>query len=176
MEFKKYPHNPPHLFIDGAVYFITGGTLERRHILHDDAHKEIVREALGKWFSHFHWRLDAWIILSNHYHLIAKAKRAGDLPTIIARIHGGSATALNRLDGAPGRQVWWNYWDTCIRADRDFEYRLAYLYWNAVKHGAAVRPQDYPWCSFTCADCGEKDRQKFGKKPPAALEDNFDDF
>lgn len=71
MEFKKYPHNPPHLFIDGAIYFITGGILDKRLILHDDE---------------------------------------------------------NRLDGTPGRQVWWNYWDTCIRWDYDFETRLAYLY------------------------------------------------
>jgi len=91
-------------------------------------------------------------------------------------MHGGSATALNRLDGIPGRKVWWNYWDTCIRADRDFEYRLAYLYWNAVKHGVVSRPRDYPWSSFTRGGPEAKDRQKFGKKPPGELEDNFDDF
>ena len=118
MEFKKYPHNPPHLFIDGAIYFITGGILDKQHILCEDAHKEFVLAAMEKWFPNFEWQLDAWIILNNHYHLVAKAKLAKDMPTIMARMHGGSATPLNRLDHTPGRQVWWNYWDTCIRGDR----------------------------------------------------------
>ncbi len=176
MEFKKYPHNPPHLFIDGAIYFITGGILGKRHILRNDVRKEFVRLAMEKWFSHFEWRLDAWIILNNHYHLVAKARRAKDMPAIFMRIHGGSATLLNRLDSAPARQVWWNYWDTCIRGDRDFEYRLAYVYWNAVKHGVVAHPQDYWWSSFTRAIREKEDRCKFGEKPPEELKDNFDDF
>jgi len=75
MEFKKYPHNPPHLFIDGAIYFITGGTLDRRNILHTDGHKEILREAMDKWFSRFDWRLDAWIILRSLHACTAAAQR-----------------------------------------------------------------------------------------------------
>ncbi|MGH7595187.1 MAG: REP-associated tyrosine transposase [bacterium] len=178
MEFKKYPHNPPHLFIDGAIYFITGGVLDKRLILYDDEHKEIVRATMEKWFAHFQWHLDAWIILGNHYHLMAKAKLANDMPTIIGRMHGGSATLLNRLDGTPARQVWWNYWDTCIRGDYDFETRLAYIYWNAVKHGVVARPQDYLWSGFSRAGKQEDDQCKFGEKPPGNLElqDNFDDF
>ncbi len=72
MQLKKYPHNPPHLFVDGAFYFITGGILEKRHILNDDAGKEILRQALRKWFPQFGWELDSWIILSNHYDLMLK--------------------------------------------------------------------------------------------------------
>jgi hypothetical protein len=110
--------------------------------------------------------------------MMAKAKLAKDMPTIIGRMHGRSATLLNRLDGTPSRQVWWNYWDTRICGDYDFETRLAYIYWNAVKHGVVAQPQDYLWSSFTRTSRNEKDRLKFGEKLPDDLElkDNFDDF
>ena len=74
MQLKKYPHNPPHLFVDGAF--------------------------------------------------------------------------LDRKDGTPGRKVWWNYWDTCIRGDIDFEFRTSYIYWNALKHGVVEHPKDYKWSSL----------------------------
>ena len=174
MQLKKYPHNPPHLFVDGAFYFITGGIIEKRHLLKDEVGKDFLREAMRKWFPQFGWKLDAWIILSNHYHLMAKANLSKDMPTIINRLHGASATFFNRKDGTPGRKVWWNYWDTCIRGDIDFEFRMSYIYWNAVKHGVVEHPKDYKWSSFTQnVDC-----RSFGKKPPdnLKLKDNFDDF
>ena len=178
MEFKKYPHNPPHLFIDGAIYFITGAILDKRHILRDDAHKEIVRAAMDKWFAHFDWQLDAWIILSNHYHLVAKAKLAKNMPTIMARMHGGSATPLNRLDGAPGRQVWWNYWDTCIRAEADYLARFNYVHWNPVKHGIVTRPEEYAFSSYREFFAAQPQAlQRIGAAYPFSnVEDVPDDF
>ena len=174
MLLKKYPHNPPHLFIDGAFYFITGGIIEKHHLIKDQAGKYFLQEAMQKWFPQFRWQLDAWIILSNHYHLMVKANLSKDMPTIVNRIHGASATFLNRKDGTPGRKVWWNYWDTCIRGDIDFEFRMSYIYWNAVKHGVVEHPKDYKWSSFT----QNAHRRNFGEKPPdnLKLKDNFDDF
>jgi len=176
--FKTYPHNPPHLFIDGAVYFITGGILQKQHILQHDIHKQIVLDVVEKCFNHFGWQINAWIILSNHYHLMAKAKIAKDMPTIIARVHGASATQINRHDGTPGRDVWWNYWDTCIRAEHDFNLRLNYIYWNAVKHGIVNHPEDYIWSSFMTINQQENNRSGLGVKLPnnLLLPDNFDDF
>lgn len=178
MQFKKYRHNPPHLFIDGAFYFITGGILNKQYILGDGVRKKTVQQTMEKWFSYFDWQLHAWIILGNHYHLIAKAELAKDMPTIMIRMHSGSATLLNQLDGTPGRQVWWNYWDTCIRDENDCESRMAYIYWNAVKHGIVAEPNNYPWSSFTLSNQAKKNCKRFGKTPPDdfELKDNFDDF
>ena len=88
------------------------------------------------------------------------AKEAKDMPEIIRKIHGASATAINRVDSAPGRQVWWNYWDTCLRSDNDYAAHLAYIYWNAVKHGIVARPEDHRWSSFNRMK-GGKGRMNF---------------
>ncbi len=46
------------------------------------------------------------------------------------------------------RQVWWNYWDTCIRSEKDFNNRLGYIFWNPVKHGLVDNIGDYPFSSY----------------------------
>ena len=104
MSLKRYRHNPPHLFVDGAYYFITGGTLNKQLCLSSDKHKTALLQAIEKWYSHFDWQIIAWIVLSNHYHIVAKAALAKSMPAIIARVHGASSTSINRLDDTPGRQ------------------------------------------------------------------------
>jgi len=157
MQLKRYQHNPPHLFIDHAVYFITGATYNKRRLFHDDQRKETLLKGIQKWFAHYEWQLSAWIIFSNHYHLVAGASKAADMPAIIERLHGASATAVNRMDACPGRQVWWNYWDTCLRGGPHYEQRLAYIYWNAVKHNIVASPEQYRWSSFSRGEspCGQ---------------------
>ncbi len=148
MKFKRYLHNPPHLFIDHAVYFLTGATYNKEHLFDDDERKDIFLKAMHKWFQQFEWQINEWVVFSNHYHIVASANKAIDMPVIIQRIHGATATELNQLDSAPGRQVWWNYWDTCLSGGGDYENHLAYLYWNAVKHNVVERPEQYRWSSF----------------------------
>ena len=170
MTLKRYRHNPPHLFVDGAYYFITGATLNKQVFLSRDKHKTTLLQAIEKWYSHFDWQIIAWIVLSNHYHIVAKAALAKSMPAIIARVHGASSTSINRLDDIPGRRVWWNYWDTCIRGDSDYELRLAYIYWNAVKHKIVVAPNEYKWSSFTFSKSIPNLPKRF------ELDDNYDDF
>ena len=47
-----------------------------------------------------------------------------------------------------GRKVWWNYWDTCIRAEHDYCSRLRYVFWNPVKHGLVDSPEEYNFSNY----------------------------
>ena len=148
MQYKTYSHNPPHLFLDRTSYFITGGTHKKQAFWFDDERKHILLDAIKDWFSKYKWDIEAWIIFNNHYHLIVCRYRGEDLSPIIRRIHGRSATLLNRRDGCRQRKVWWNYWDRCIRNEKDFLAYLHYTLWNPVKHGFVSQPQDYGWSSY----------------------------
>jgi len=55
---------------------------------------------------------------------------------------------LNRHDGTRGRKVWYNYWDECIRDERDYYNRLNYIHVNPVKHGYVEDPEDYEFSSY----------------------------
>jgi REP element-mobilizing transposase RayT len=71
--YKTYLHNPPHYFVPNAMYIVTGTVLHHQHLLYDDKRKLIVLGILLERASHWKWELEAWAILENHYHFIARA-------------------------------------------------------------------------------------------------------
>ncbi|MFH0952955.1 MAG: hypothetical protein V1873_01355 [Verrucomicrobiota bacterium] len=94
------------------------------------------------------WELRAWALFSNHYHVIAKAPlQHGDVHSLVKHIHSDAAAALNRLDDAPGRQVWFQYWDKCLTFEKSYYPRLNYVLNNAVHHGLVPVADQYPFCS-----------------------------
>ena len=93
----------------------------------------------------------AWVVLHNHYHAIVQSpEEAGTLSKFIGSYHKYTARSWNEEEQLLGRKVWWNYWDTCIRSERDYYNRLRYVFWNPVKHGLAENPEDYQFSN--CRD------------------------
>jgi len=147
--YKIYPHNPPHLFRPCAIYMVTGATLRKRYLLDTGEKKQHFCETLFKRATILGWDLEAWAVLSNHYHFVAQApEEATTLKLLIQAVHSISSKYVNHLDGTPGRQVWYNYWDTCITYETSYLARLHYVHVNAVKHGVVARAEDYPFCSY----------------------------
>ena len=66
---------------------------------------------------------------------------------MLSVLHVKTAEWVNKLDAAPGRQVWFNFWDTKLTQQRSYLARLNYVHQNAVKHGLVPLACQYPWCS-----------------------------
>ncbi len=47
----------------------------------------------------------------------------------------------------PGRQVWYNFWETRLTYEKSYLTRLNYTHQNAVKHKLVGFANQYPWCS-----------------------------
>jgi putative transposase len=147
--YKTYLHNPPHYFVPNAMYIVTGAILYNKRLLTDDKRKALVLEILLERCTHWKWELEAWAILENHYHFIARSPEdALTLEILIRQIHSKSAVVLNKLDKTLGRKVWHNYWDTCITLETSYYARLHYVHLNPVKHGLVESAEDYPFCSY----------------------------
>lgn len=147
--FKVYPHNPPHYFVPNAMYMITGAILHNQNLLNEDKKKQLVLETLLERSKSLGWNLEAWSVLNNHYHVVAQAPADGNtLSKFIRQVHSITAIQLNDWDNTPGRQVWFNYWDTCRTYEKSYSARLHYVHMNPVKHGLVTDPMDYPYCSF----------------------------
>jgi putative transposase len=146
--YKVYPHNPPHYFVPDAMYMVTGAILHKQHLLSEEKRKEFVLQTLFERAELLGWNLEAWAILNNHYHFIAQAPEdATTLEKLIRQIHSITAIEFNRQDRASGRQVWHNYWDTCLTYEKSYLARLHYVHENPVKHGLVENASDYPYCS-----------------------------
>jgi putative transposase len=95
----------------------------------------------------YDWKLGAWAVFPNHYHFLGESKKDRNLKDFIREFHTKSAMEINQLDGARGRKVWFQYWESQITFHRSFLAGLNYVHQNAVRHRAAHSASAYPWCS-----------------------------
>ncbi|MCC2669150.1 MAG: hypothetical protein K0Q72_1621, partial [Armatimonadetes bacterium] len=149
--FTNHKHSPAHLFRPGATYFITAKTLDGAPILAPEYRREELLGSLEFAFEKRGWTLLAWVVLPNHYHTILKAPEAEavSLSSLLGAIHGYTSRRWNKEDRAPGRKVWYQYWDVCLTGLGAFYARLNYIHYHPIKHGLVADPSDYRYSSYT---------------------------
>ena len=148
--FKTAPYNPPHLFVADTLYMLTASIYEKANLLKSSDRKLGWCEAFQEAARIYQWQIVAWVVLHNHYHAIVHSpEHADNLPKFITSYHKFTAQKWNSEDGLNGRQVWWNYWDKCIRSEGDYYNRLRYVFYNPVKHGLVEKPEDYRFSNYS---------------------------
>ncbi len=131
-----------------GVYMVTAGTLDKARLFPGPERLLLLERQLLELAEHYHWQIEAWAVFGNHYHFVARGNPdSTNLGKVIRHLHANTARALNRLDGAEGRKVWHNFWDTKLTYERSYLARLNYVHQNAVKHGLVLVANQYPWCS-----------------------------
>ncbi|MBN8246096.1 MAG: transposase [Verrucomicrobia bacterium] len=146
-----WPHAPAHQLGVGGTFFVTASTYRKEHHFRSARRLAVLHRGLLTVARDFGWRLEAWSVFSNHYHFLGCP--ASDSPTghslsaMLGALHSKTAIWINRLDGTPGRKVWFNYRETRITFPRSHLARLSYTHQNPVKHGLVARASLYPWCS-----------------------------
>ena len=96
----------------------------------------------------FNWQLQAWAILANHYHFMARSPHnPANLPAFLSNLYVCTAKYVNTQDNMPNRRVWWQYWDSRITYQYSYLARLNYVNQNPVRHGIVQVATAYPWCS-----------------------------
>jgi len=147
--FKRAPHNPPHWFQANTIYMLTASIYQGKHLIHSSERKTVWRNSFFEAAKLNGWHIIAWVVLNNHYHaMVESPENLSSLSNFIASYHKFTARQWNNEENAPGRKVWWNYWDTCIRSEKDLYNRLQYIFWNPVKHGLTENAKDYSFSSY----------------------------
>ena len=149
---RHWPHAPPHRLSQGGVYFVTARSAEGRDLLGDAAMKDWFQETLFITAKEFGWTLEAWAILSNHYHLIGHSPNgpegAQSLRDMVRKLHSLTTKELNRRENQAGRtRLWQNFRETCLTHQRSYLARLHYVHQNAVHHKLVALGSDWKWCS-----------------------------
>ena len=149
--YKKYDHTPPHLFLSHAKYFITGSTYLKKHFLESKEAKIIAAHFMFKSFAHYGWEIEDWIILNNHYHLMANApENALTLSKVIKNFHRFSALKIKKTVSYKKvpEKIWYNYWDTCITYEGSYFARINYIWFNSVNHDYTDKAEKWEFGSF----------------------------
>jgi putative transposase len=175
--FYDYKHAPTHLFVPGSVYMLTAGTYNRERLLNTDEKKNNIIRYLNEITNKYDWQTIAWVVLDNHYHTLLRSPDS-DASIPISRLcklfHRKISMSVNRHDGIKGRQVMYNYWDTCITYERSYWARLNYINHNPVKHGYVDYAEDYPFSSYYLSN--KEQWEEYEEKYPWDLVKELDDF
>jgi len=146
-----WPHSPLHQLSIRGTYFVTASTYQKAHHFRGKTRLSVLQRGLLTVTRDFGWRLEAWAVFSNHYHFIghsaSDAPDAANLSDMLSMLHVKTAAWINKLEEAPGRQVWFNYRETRLTYERSYLARLNYVHQNPVKHGLVPVANQYPWCS-----------------------------
>ncbi len=148
MQTSTSPHRPPHIYADDTWYIITASTVNGARYLSTSEHLTFWAESLRALVTEFSITLRAWVALPNHYHVLLKPREGQSIAKFIGRLNGRTSRHANLLDHAEGRQVWYDYWDTCIRTEKDHWTRFNYIHQNPVKHGYARELADWEFSSY----------------------------
>jgi putative transposase len=150
MNSVPWPHAPTHQLSAAGTYLVTAGTYLKAHHFRGRERLEVLQRGLLKVLGEAGWQVEAWAIFSNHYHFVAhcpRAEAAPELSRVLGDLHAKTAGWVNRLEGAPGRKVWHNFWETRLTYQRSYLARLNYVHQNPVRHNLVLVANQYPWCS-----------------------------
>ena len=146
-----WPHAPTHQLSVRGTYFVTASTYLKAHHFRGADRLRVLHRGLLSVAQDYGWRFEAWAVFSNHYHFVAhsppEAPDAANLSDLLSVLHVKTAEWVNRLDRAPGRQVWFNFRETRLTYQKSYLARLNYVHQNAVKHRLVTVASQYPWCS-----------------------------
>jgi len=162
--------NYKRLFLNNHPYFITVVTHQRNPILIENI--DLLRDSFRYAKTKFDFKIEAIVILPDHFHLILELDNPKEYPKIIGvtksyfskncspkyyqhLLQSHSRTQQNY------KPVWQKrFYEHTIRDERDFKLRLDYIHFNPIKHGLVSNVADWEYSSFhKFVKLGEYDRE-----------------
>jgi putative transposase len=121
-----------------------------------------LRESFKLSHSKYNYKIEAIVILPEHFHMIITPKIAKDYPKIISHIKRSFLYGLDKdlknsakidlSNSKLKRQhsgIWQSrYHEHTIRDEKDFKIRFDYIHFNPVKHKLVSKVNDWEYSSF----------------------------
>ncbi len=140
------PRTPRYDVADG-VYHVMNRGAQRSDIVRDDDDRREWLRLLGRVARRCTWRVFAWALLDNHFHLYLRTPR----PNLSAGMHdfeSGCATLFNRRHERSGVLFEARFRSVAVEHEAHAWELSRYVDLNSVRAGKADDPADDPWCSY----------------------------
>ena len=138
---------PLRIAFPGATYHIMSRGDRRREIYRDDVDRRLFLDLLAREVRQQRWRLLAYCLMGNHYHLLLDTPESNLVPGM-RRLNGVYSQKFNRRHGQVGHVMQGRY--KSILVDREaYLLELArYIVLNPVRAGVVSAAQEWAWSSF----------------------------
>lgn len=140
---------PLRLEFPGAVYHLTARGDRRGDIFLDDTDRQTFLRLLEKEVRQQAWRLFAYCLMSNHYHLLVETPD-GNLVAGMRRLNGAYTQAFNRRHGRVGHVLQGRYKSIVVDRDAYLLELARYIVLNPVRANMVKRVEDWPMEQLSC--------------------------
>jgi putative transposase len=133
------PGIPQHLIVRGN---------NRSLMFRDDADRCIFHGFLERALAECACELHAYVLMSNHVHLLATGHLAGELSELMQRIGRKFARLVNLRWGRTGTLFEGRFRSSLVDSEAYLYTCMSYIELNPVRAGIVSHPRDFPWSSY----------------------------
>lgn len=138
---------PLRLEFPGATYHLTARGDRREAIFLDDIDRRAFLDLLAKEIRQQAWRLYAYCLMGNHYHLLLETPEA-NLVAGMRRLNGVYTQSFNRRHDRVGHVLQGRYKSIVVDKDAYLLELARYIVLNPVRANMVKRAEDWPWSSY----------------------------
>jgi REP element-mobilizing transposase RayT len=140
---------PLRVEFDGAVYHVMSRGIEGRSIVLDDEDRDGWLDTLARTAERFGWKLLAYCLLDNHFHLFVRTPACG-LAAGMRQLNGDYAGYFNRRHKRLGPLMQGRYKSVLVENESHWLELSRYVHLNPLRAGLCKAPEDWKWSSYRC--------------------------
>jgi putative transposase len=130
-----------------AAYHVWSRGSNRERIVWDDADCVSFRRELARIASRYRWRVLAWCLMYNHYHVILRTPDGG-FSSGFQQLNGNHSRRTNERHGRSDHLFRNRPKSAELSSPAYFVSAILYTFRNPVDAGASPRAEDWPYSSF----------------------------
>ncbi len=138
---------PLRLEFPDALYHVTSRGNEGRPIFRDDVDRRMFLNLLGQTVKRFGWSLTAWVLMSNHFHLVIQTPKP-NLSRGMHWLNGTYAAWFNRRHHRRGHLFQGRFHSILVEKETHLREVIRYVVLNPVRARMVTRPEHYRWSSY----------------------------
>jgi putative transposase len=148
---------PYRLEAENTFYHLTNRGDDKKKIYVSERDREKFLDYVLQAKKRFKFRLYAYVLMANHYHLLIETLQA-NLSNIMHFINGSYSTYYNIKRKRTGHLFQGRYKSIIVDKDSYFLELTRYIHLNPVKAGIVKSPEEYKWSSYNGYADKKKDR------------------
>ena len=137
----------PRLTLPGYPHHVIQRGNNRQAIFSSPADYQTLLDLLRINAEKFGVAIHAWVLMTNHFHLLATPQTADALPQMMQAVGRSYVRYFNDAQGRTGTLWEGRYKSTLIQTDRYLLACMAYIDLNPVRAGLVAQAADYAWSS-----------------------------
>ena len=137
----------PRLTLSGYPHHVIQRGNNRQPIFSTATDYSYLLALLDESAKRFEVSVHAYVLMGNHFHLLATPRTANGLPLMMQAVGRTYVRYFNQLHQRSGTLWEGRYRSTLIEAERYLLPCMAYIDLNPVRAGLTAEAKDYPWSS-----------------------------